>query len=176
MPLCVADAEVVEDYERSSLTDLPERDVNPIVSHAELEWTVPSIATFYVELSKRHRAIRYDRRGVGLSGEPPGGWGAATATGAQQGMSSREMGLDLSALAKALGLDRFALMGCERSGTCCHRIRRYPPSGNRTDPLQRDLGGRNESPVNCSYPKVTRWVAAAGAQRTPSASERLIAP
>jgi pimeloyl-ACP methyl ester carboxylesterase len=53
------------------------------ISHAELEWTVPSIASFYTDLAKRYRVIRYDPRGHGLSGEPPGGWGATTSSGGQ---------------------------------------------------------------------------------------------
>lgn len=81
------------------------------LSHAELEWTVPTIASFYTALAERYRVIRFDPRGFGLSGEPPGGWGAMTESGAQQGMSIREMGLDISAVSAALDLDRFALMG-----------------------------------------------------------------
>ena len=81
------------------------------ISHAELEWGVPSLASFYVEMAEQYRVIRFDPRGLGLSGEPPGGWGALTESGAQQGMSTYEMGLDISAVAAALLLDSFALMG-----------------------------------------------------------------
>ncbi len=80
------------------------------ISHAELEWTVPSVASFYVELAERYRLIRFDPRGIGLSDDPPGGWEAVTSSGAQQAMSTHEMGLDISAVAKACGLDSFALM------------------------------------------------------------------
>ena len=45
------------------------------ISHAELEWTVPSLASFYIEMARRYRVIRFDPRGVGLSGDPPGGGG-----------------------------------------------------------------------------------------------------
>jgi len=38
------------------------------LSHAELEWTVPSIASFYMEMASRYRVIRCDPRGIGLSG------------------------------------------------------------------------------------------------------------
>ena len=80
-------------------------------SHAELEWTVPSIASFYMEMAERYRVIRFDPRGIGLSGDPPGGWGAVTSSGAQQGMSTNGMGLDISAVTSALDIDSFALMG-----------------------------------------------------------------
>jgi len=79
-------------------------------SHAELEWEVPSIASFYVSMAERYRVIRFDPRGIGLSGEPPDVRGANTALEAQRGRSSHEMGLDISAVAAALGLDHFALL------------------------------------------------------------------
>jgi class 3 adenylate cyclase len=79
-------------------------------SHAELEWTVPSLASFYMEMAETYRVIRFDPRGSGLSGEPPGGWGASTPSGAQQGLSSVELGLDISAVAAALELDSFVLL------------------------------------------------------------------
>ena len=81
------------------------------LSHAELEWGVLSLASFYMDMAERYRVIRFDPRGIGLSGEPPGGWGATTPSGAQQGMSTVEMGLDISAVAAVLELNSFALMG-----------------------------------------------------------------
>ncbi len=81
------------------------------ISHAELEWTVPSLADFYMEMARRYRVIRFDPRGLGLSGEPPGGWDAVSPSGAHLGMSTHGMGLDISAVAAALGIDSFALMG-----------------------------------------------------------------
>jgi class 3 adenylate cyclase/pimeloyl-ACP methyl ester carboxylesterase len=83
---------------------------NFTISHAELEWTVPSIASFYMDMADRYRVIRYDPRGFGLSGELPGGSGAVSETGAQLGMSPHEMGLDISAVVNALGIDSFALL------------------------------------------------------------------
>lgn len=80
------------------------------LTHAELEWTVPSIRSFYEEMSKRYRLIRFDCRGIGLSEDPPGGWGAESSPGIQAGMSSHEMGLDIEAVAAAVGLSSFALM------------------------------------------------------------------
>jgi len=89
---------------------------NLSVSHAELEWTVPSIASLYTDLAERYRVIRYDPRGCGLSGEPPGGWGATTPSGGQQGMTTGDMGLDISAVAAALDLDSFTLMATAVQG------------------------------------------------------------
>ena len=81
------------------------------LSHAELEWTVPSLASFYMDLARRYRVIRYDPRGMGLSEEPPGGGEAVSPSGAQLGMSTHGMGLDITAVTAALGLDSFTLMG-----------------------------------------------------------------
>ena len=86
------------------------------LSHAELEWGVPSLASFYMDMAERYRLIRFDPRGIGLSGEPPGGWGSVTSSGVQQGMSTTEMGLDISAVSLALELDSFALMGVTIQG------------------------------------------------------------
>ena len=86
------------------------------LSHAELEWTVPSIASFYTDMAERYRLIRFDPRGIGLSGDPPGGWGAESASGVQAGMSTREMGLDIEAVSKALELDSFVLMALAVQG------------------------------------------------------------
>jgi len=86
------------------------------LSHAELEWTVPSIASFYTDMAERYRLIRFDPRGIGLSGDPPGGWGAESASGVQAGMSTREMGLDIEAVSKALELDSFVLMAIAVQG------------------------------------------------------------
>jgi class 3 adenylate cyclase len=86
------------------------------LTHAELEWTVPSIRSFYEEMSKRYRLIRFDCRGIGLSEDPPGGWGLESSPGMQAGMSSHEMGLDIEAVAAALGLASFALMAVSVQG------------------------------------------------------------
>ncbi len=72
-------------------------------------------------MAERYRLIRFDPRGIGLSGDPPGGWGAESATGVQAGMSTREMGLDIEAVSKALELDSFVLMAIAvqgRSASC----------------------------------------------------------
>ncbi len=85
------------------------------LSHAELEWTVPSIASFLVALSEGYRVIRFDSRGQGLSDRmfPERG---VSASGAQLGLSTEESSLDISAVAEACGLDRFALMAVMTQG------------------------------------------------------------
>src|SRR5919108_4829986 len=37
------------------------------VTHLEAEWDDPPVRAFYEELGRRHRVVRYDRLGVGLS-------------------------------------------------------------------------------------------------------------
>lgn len=81
------------------------------LSHAELEWTVPSIASFYVEMAQRYRLVRFDPRGIGLSGDPPDDSGTA-----MSGMSTHEMCLDIEAVAAACGLEKFALMAVSVQG------------------------------------------------------------
>lgn len=85
------------------------------LSHAELEWTVPSIASFLVALSERYRVIRFDSRGQGLSDKGFFERGVS-ASGAQLGLSTEELGLDISAVAEACGLERFALMAVMTQG------------------------------------------------------------
>jgi class 3 adenylate cyclase len=86
------------------------------LSHAELEWGVPSISSFYVDMAQRYRVIRFDPRGTGLSGEPPGGWDSLTESGAHPGMTTHAMGLDIEAVAAALELERFALLALSVQG------------------------------------------------------------
>lgn len=82
---------------------------NFAISHAELEWSVPSLAAFYTEAAKRYRIVRFDPRGAGMSDDPPGGWGAATPDGVQLGTTLPEMGLDIEAVVNALDIDSFSL-------------------------------------------------------------------
>lgn len=86
------------------------------MSHAELEWTVPSMASFYRSMAERYRVIRYDPRGFGLSGDPPGGWGALTPSGTQMGMTMEEQGLDLEAVIAASSADSVALLAVDVMG------------------------------------------------------------
>ena len=89
------------------------------ISHAELEWSVPSLASFYVELAERYQVVRFDPRGFGLSDYPPGGMGATTSSGAHQAMTAHHMGLDIAAVAKACDLDTFALLAVVIQGPVC---------------------------------------------------------
>ena len=63
------------------------------LSHAELEWDVPSIASFYMDMAETYQVIRFDPRGQGLSREPPASLYALTAP-------SRPLRIDPKWLAK----------------------------------------------------------------------------
>src|SRR5205809_4020018 len=43
------------------------------VTHLEEEWNDPRARSFYEELARTHRVVRYDRLGTGLSGRDPVG-------------------------------------------------------------------------------------------------------
>lgn len=73
------------------------------ISHAELEWEVPSFASFYTTLAEHHRLIRFDPRGSGLSGR-------------SETLTVDDVILDLEAVVAASGLDRFALFGVATMG------------------------------------------------------------
>ena len=88
---------------------------NRSLSHAELEWTVPSIASFLVALSERYRVIRFDPRAQGLSDRGLYERGVSS-SGAQLGLSTEECCLDISAVGEACGLERFALMAVMSQG------------------------------------------------------------
>ena len=88
---------------------------NWTLSHAELEWTVPSIASFHIALSKQYRVIRFDPRGFGLSDKGFHERGVSD-SGAQLGLSTEEAGLDISAVAEACGVERFVLMAVMSQG------------------------------------------------------------
>ncbi len=88
---------------------------NWTLSHAELEWTVPSIASFHIALSERYRVIRFDPRGFGLSDKGFHERGVSD-SGAQLGLSTEEAGLDISAVAEACGVERFVLMAVMSQG------------------------------------------------------------
>ena len=92
---------------------------NWAISHAELEWAIPALASFYIEMTERYRVVRFDPRGTGMSDDPPGGWGVTTPTGAQQGMTTHDMGLDISAVTAASKLDTFVLMAVGVQGPVC---------------------------------------------------------
>ena len=75
------------------------------LSHAELEWTVPSIASFYAAMADDYRLIRFDPRHSGLS-----------ETGDDLDLTMMGMGNDISAVGDAAGVDRFTLFAVATMG------------------------------------------------------------
>jgi class 3 adenylate cyclase/pimeloyl-ACP methyl ester carboxylesterase len=71
---------------------------NYAMTHAELEWELPSIRDFLLGLAEHHTVIRYDQRAGGISD-------------AADDLTLEAMCLDLDAVAEAAGLDTFALVG-----------------------------------------------------------------
>jgi pimeloyl-ACP methyl ester carboxylesterase/DNA-binding CsgD family transcriptional regulator len=69
------------------------------LTHLEYDWNSPVWRHWLVELSRRHRLIRYDERGCGLSD-----WNA-------EDLSFEAWIRDLDVVVKASGLQRFALLG-----------------------------------------------------------------
>ena len=73
-------------------------------THLELEWKWAAGREFWERLARRHRLVRYDGRGMGLS------QAKVEALGHEQRL------LDLEAVVDAAGLERFALMGMSEGG------------------------------------------------------------
>lgn len=71
-----------------------------VMNHAELEWDVPAMRAWYLELARYFRVIRLDARGCGLSDDPP----------SEDFYSLAGMGSDIRAVVGALGLEQFNLM------------------------------------------------------------------
>jgi class 3 adenylate cyclase/pimeloyl-ACP methyl ester carboxylesterase len=80
------------------------------ISHAELEWSVSSIRRFYGAMAERYRLVRFDPRGVGMSGDPPGGWGSLNDSDLVACTSSERQCLDIETVSHAAGLEPFTLM------------------------------------------------------------------
>lgn len=78
---------------------------NRSLSHAELEWTVPSMAALYLELARYFRVVRFDPRGAGISGEPP-----------EEGVTLHGLAEDIGAVARALDEEELNLMGAVSLG------------------------------------------------------------
>jgi DNA-binding winged helix-turn-helix (wHTH) protein/pimeloyl-ACP methyl ester carboxylesterase len=72
--------------------------------HLEYEWESPVWRHWIAEISKRHRLVRADERGCGLSD-----WNATD-------LSLDALVQDHEAVVEALGLDRFALLGISQGG------------------------------------------------------------
>lgn len=66
-------------------------------------------------LTKRFTVVASDLRGYGASSKPPGG-------GDHAAYSKRAMAADQATLMRALGFDRFRLVGHDRGGRVAHRL------------------------------------------------------
>lgn len=78
---------------------------NRSLSHAELEWAVPSMAALYRELARYFRVVRFDPRGAGISGEPP-----------DEGVTLEGLANDIDAVARALEEEELNLVGAISMG------------------------------------------------------------
>jgi pimeloyl-ACP methyl ester carboxylesterase len=74
------------------------------VTHLEMEWEWPSLRLMWERLGEKHTVVRYDGRGIGLSGPWTGEFSDET----------RE--LDLDAVYRALGVDKVVLYGISEGG------------------------------------------------------------
>jgi DNA-binding winged helix-turn-helix (wHTH) protein/alpha-beta hydrolase superfamily lysophospholipase len=74
------------------------------LTHLDLEWSSPIWSHWIDELSRRHRLVRYDERGCGLSD-----WDVAD-------FSFDAWVNDLELVVDAAGLDRFPLLGISQGG------------------------------------------------------------
>jgi pimeloyl-ACP methyl ester carboxylesterase/DNA-binding CsgD family transcriptional regulator len=74
------------------------------LTHLEYEWQSPIWRPWISELSKRHRLVRMDARGCGLSDRGP------------ETITFEAFVRDLEAVVDALGLERFALFGHSQGG------------------------------------------------------------
>jgi pimeloyl-ACP methyl ester carboxylesterase/class 3 adenylate cyclase len=79
---------------------------NLAFNHAEMEWSVPIMRAWYLELAKYFRIIRIDLRGSGLSDEPP----------SDDFFTPAGLGQDITAVVTAMGLEKFNLMGISSMG------------------------------------------------------------
>ena len=73
-------------------------------SHLELEWEWPAGRRFWERLAHRHRLVRYDGRGIGLSDRHI------------EEVSLESRVRDLEAVVEAAGVDQFALVGTSEGG------------------------------------------------------------
>ena len=79
-------------------------DVGHPPTHCEMEWRIAPMRAWYERYAARHQFVRFDSRGNGLS------------TREIDTYSLETMVWDLEAVADALGLDRFTLIGGMNSG------------------------------------------------------------
>jgi DNA-binding winged helix-turn-helix (wHTH) protein/pimeloyl-ACP methyl ester carboxylesterase len=73
-------------------------------THLEAEWDWPDLRRFWEQLAERHTLIRYDGRGIGLSGPYTGEFTEETRQG------------DLDAVLTAIGADKVVLLGISEGG------------------------------------------------------------
>ncbi|MEX0863931.1 MAG: adenylate/guanylate cyclase domain-containing protein [Acidimicrobiia bacterium] len=73
---------------------------NRSLSHAELEWAVPSMAALYLELARYFRLVRFDPRGAGISGDST-----------EEEVTLDGLAQDIEAVAKALAVGELMLVG-----------------------------------------------------------------
>jgi class 3 adenylate cyclase len=73
-------------------------------THCEMEWRIAPIRAWYERFAARHQFVRFDTRGTGLSAREVDAYSLDT------------MVSDLEAVADALALDRFTLIGGMNSG------------------------------------------------------------
>lgn len=79
---------------------------NRSLSHADLEWAVPSMAALYLELARYFHLVRFDPRGAGISGEPPEG----------EGVTHEGLVKDIDAVASAVDVEELNLVGAISMG------------------------------------------------------------
>jgi pimeloyl-ACP methyl ester carboxylesterase/DNA-binding CsgD family transcriptional regulator len=79
------------------------------MSHLEWDWRSGMWGPWYERLARRHRFVRYDHRGCGLSDREVGA------------PSLDDLVADVEAVVDAAGLDRFALVGTSQGGAVAIR-------------------------------------------------------
>lgn len=83
--------------------------VRGYISHVELAWESPALASFYRRLASFCRLILFDKRGTGLSDRVP-----------EDRLPTLEQRIDdVRAVMEAVGSDRAALLGASEGGPMC---------------------------------------------------------
>ena len=90
------------------------------LTHVELDWGSPIWSHWFEELTRRHRLIRYDLRGSGLSER------------AVEDLSLDAWVRDLEAVVRDLGIERFSLLGlCQGGSIAVAYAARHPERVDR---------------------------------------------
>ena len=83
--------------------------VRGYISHVEVAWESPALASFYLRLASFCRLILFDKRGTGLSDRVP-----------EDRLPTLEQRMDdVRAVMEAVGSDRAALLGASEGGPMC---------------------------------------------------------